>query len=394
VTFAVAIDIYRDHRDKRTLDLYNRWIFLVMNVVQALIKLLIVLPTIGECLGGSAEIMKIILKKPVSPEIPLEKQLKVVKGMITFDNVKFTYPGSPTPAITNFKLSIEPNTKVAIVGDSGAGKSTLFQLITRFYDVDADGGRLCIDNQDLSTVDARSIREIMAMVRQDSDLFSATYLENILYGVLDPLDGHVQKEIESILGGLREKGKLSRKEREIVEHVMDAVRAANCDFVRTSKDLANTLGEGGRGLSGGQKQRLTIARALYKNPRILLLDEVTSALDQISESIILTALDRLTRDRTVLIVAHRLHTIKNSDVIIVMERGNIAAMGKHTELMETSPKYRKMVEAAEEKSAEIKNSKTAKVLDLMKDIAADVKTSKTTTARQIKKLLRTIVPQD
>jgi len=287
-------------------------------------------------------------------------------------------------------LTIRPNTKVAIVGDSGAGKSTLFQLITRFYD--PDQGSVYVDDQDLAECDPRSIRSHLAMVRQDSDLFTMTYLENILYGTQDPLDSHTQLKVESILEGLKT-GQLSREDRDVVEQIMNSIRDANAnDYIKSSKDLVNLIGEGGKGLSGGQKQRMTIARALFKNPKILLLDEVTSALDQISESIIQKALDKLTKNRTVLIVAHRLHTIKNSDVIIVMEQGQIFAQGTHKELMKSCPKYKTMVKAAKETSKKKNNTKTAKILSLMKEIAEEAKNNnKSSNAKQITKLLAPII---
>lgn len=234
---------------------------------------------------------------------------------------------------------MEPNTKVAIVGDSGAGKSTLFQLVTRFYDPTT--GEVCVDGHPLRFCTPESVRRNIAYVAQEADLFAVSVMENIVYG--KGMQTIHLKEALSILDKLNNGEELNEIEEHVKDEVMAAVESANAtDFV----DLTQKLGEGGSGLSGGQKQRVAIARAIYCDRKILLLDEVTSALDQISEAIVQEALDNLSQDRSVLVIAHRLHTIMNADTILVMEKGRIVAQGDHEYLMQTCEKYSDMVEAA------------------------------------------------
>ena len=194
---------------------------------------------------------------------------------------------------------------VALVGPSGAGKTTLVNLIPRFYDPTA--GRITIDGYDIRTVKMRSLREQIGIVPQETALFSGTVHDNIVYGKLDA----TQAEIEA------------------------AAQAANAhDFILTLADgYATRVGERGVKLSGGQRQRLAIARALLKNPRILILDEATSSLDTESEQAVQEALERLMRDRTTFVIAHRLSTITNADWIIVLADGRIAEQGTHAELL-------------------------------------------------------------
>jgi len=323
-----------------------------INVIKGVVILLKTLPKIGETFGACAEILQMIEREPQLPEcgphLGMLPDLKVTQGEITFRDVIFSYPTTgdePTKiALDKLNLTVKPNSKIAIVGDSGAGKSTILHLIARFYDVTK--GSVMVDGQDIRNHSTESLREHMAIVSQDSDIFAMTVLENILYGRTLPGDDGGVELIADTLKALKNGTPLPPAAVPLMDEAMSAVEGANAgDFVRGQE--TKELGEDGKGLSGGQRQRLTISRALFKNPKILLLDEVTSALDAISEGIVQAAIDRLTANRTVLIVAHRLHTIKNADKIIVMQKGRIMAEGTHDELMVKSERYRELVEAAE-----------------------------------------------
>jgi len=373
LAFFLGVDLFRS---KAGFAVFLTFTLYALNVVQGLLKILQLLPSLGEALGAAEVVLGILQREPGSPEDEGGSGLNITEGSIAFEQVRFTYPNADSKkgeALKGISFTAKPSTKVAIVGDSGAGKSTILQLIARFYDV--SHGRILIDGQDIAKCTTRSLRTQMAMVSQDSDLFAMSLLENILYGLEDEEGAENQELVHSILTNLREGRELPAAHQEIVSDVMKAVALANAnDFIKSTSDLTFELGEGGSGLSGGQKQRVTIARALYRDPKILILDEVTSALDQVSESIIQAALDRLTKDRTVLVVAHRLHTIKNADLILVMDGGTILAQGKHDDLMDSCQKYSDMVLAAEKKDSKVKSSKTAEVLKIFQDMAHDIST--------------------
>jgi ABC-type multidrug transport system fused ATPase/permease subunit len=217
-----------------------------------------------------------------------------------------------TPVLKNINLTINAGEKVAIVGSSGAGKSTITNLIPRFYDVNE--GYITIDQTDIKDVTIKSLRANIGMVLQDSILFSGTLKENIRYG------NQTATEAE----------------------VFRAAQAARVDeFVKEFPDGFDTeVGERGAKLSGGQKQRIAIARAFLKNPKILILDEATSALDSESENKIQEALDDLMQGRTTVIIAHRLSTIMNADKIVVLNKGEIAEIGTHNELIARNGVYK------------------------------------------------------
>lgn len=226
-------------------------------------------------------------------------------GKLAFEGVTFRYPTRlETAALADFSLIIEPGETVAIVGPSGAGKSTLFQLAERFYDPQA--GTIKLDGIPLTSVDPAEIRRRMALVPQEGTLFAASARDNLRYGNWDASD----------------------------EAIWDAARAANAEsFLRELPDGLDTfLGEGGARLSGGQRQRMAIARAVLRAAPILLLDEATSALDAESERLVQDALDRLMQDRTTLVIAHRLATVRAADRIVVMDRGRIVESGTHDAL--------------------------------------------------------------
>jgi len=219
-----------------------------------------------------------------------------------------------------------------------------------------------------------AIQRTVYRVVNHRNLFGVSLLENVIYGKQDPPDGDNQELVAELLHGLANNEPLSPFASKTITELMSAITDANAhDFVKDTHELATkVLGLGGTGLSGGQKQRVTIARALYKDPKILLLDEATSALDQISEAVIQKALDNLTQRRTVLVVAHRLNTIKNADKILVMDKGRIIEHGTHKELMKTSVKYKSMVEATKKRT----RSKETQVIQLLKDLSADLESQK------------------
>ena len=241
---------------------------------------------------------------------PNAKPLPPVKGHVTVENVTFSYDGVHN-ALENVSLEVKPGQMIAFVGPSGAGKSTIANLIPRFYDVTS--GSIKIDDLDIRDVQINSLREQIGIVPQETVLFSTTVMENIRYGRLEATD----------------------------EEVIAASIAANCDeFIRQLPDGYQTaIGERGLNLSGGQRQRLSIARAILKNPRILILDEATSALDTESEKIVQSALDDLMLGRTSFVIAHRLSTIFNADHIFVIEHGHICEHGSHSELLKLGGVY-------------------------------------------------------
>lgn len=232
------------------------------------------------------------------------KTLPQIDGHVTFEDVTFEYKKG-TPALEHISLEAMPGQMIAFVGPSGAGKSTIANLIPRFYDVTQ--GAIRIDGMDIRDVTLQSLREQIGIVPQETNLFSTTVADNIRYGRLDATD----------------------------EEIVEAARAANAhEFIMELPDgYATEIGERGMNLSGGQRQRIAIARAILKNPRVLILDEATSALDTESEKIVQAALDRLMVGRTSFVIAHRLSTIFNADHIFVIENGHVREAGTHQELL-------------------------------------------------------------
>jgi len=268
--------------------------------------------------GAAGRLAELLAEKPeiAAPEKPVILP-QPPRGQITFDNVTFAYPTRPeTNALENFSLKVSPGETVAVVGPSGAGKSTLFQLAQRFYD--PQGGSVRIDGVSLPSADPADIRSRMALVPQDTVLFAASARDNLRYGEWSAND----------------------------DRIWGAARAANAEkFLR---DLPNGLdsfmGEAGTRLSGGQRQRVAIARALLRNTPILLLDEATSALDAESEKLVQDALDHLMEDRTTIVIAHRLATIRSADRIIVMDEGNIVEEGNHDSLIAQNGLYARLAD--------------------------------------------------
>ncbi len=248
---------------------------------------------------------------PVSPErLPTP-----VKGRVRFDDVLFHYPSRPAqPALDRVSLSVEPGETVALVGPSGAGKTTIIQLLLRFYD--PTSGTVSIDGHDLTTLDRTDFRTHVALVPQEPVIFATTARENIRFGRPDATDAEVK----------------------------DAAKAAAAhDFLAALPDGYETeVGERGVMLSGGQKQRIAIARAILRDASVLLLDEATSALDAESERAVQLAVERLSEDRTTIVVAHRLATVKKADRILVFEEARIIASGTHDSLVSEGGLYARL----------------------------------------------------
>lgn len=236
---------------------------------------------------------------------------------IKLENVSFTFPGNTTPVLTDVNLEIKQGEVIAIVGRSGVGKSTLVDLIPRFHL--PSSGALTIDGMDINDIEKHSLRELIGIVSQDIILFNDTVRENIAFGK----------------PGVSE------------EDIIEAARMAYADeFIRQLPEEYNTfIGDRGLKLSGGQRQRIAIARAILKNPPILILDEATSSLDSVSEALVQKALDELMKGRTTIVIAHRLSTIKHADRILLIESGKIADMGRHEELIEKNPMYKELYNA-------------------------------------------------
>jgi subfamily B ATP-binding cassette protein MsbA len=237
-----------------------------------------------------------------------------IKDAIRFTNLAFRYPGNEDWTLQDINLTLPKGTTLALVGSSGAGKSTLADLLPRFYDCDMGG--ISIDDRDIREFDLRSLRQSMGIVSQDTFLFNDTVANNIAYGV----------------------------ENFTRDTIIEAAKRANAyQFIsELSQGFDTTIGDRGVLLSGGQRQRLAIARALLKNPEILILDEATSALDTMSERIVQQAIDELSRDRTVLVIAHRLSTIQNADQIAVFNEGRVVEVGNHHELLSKHGVYAKL----------------------------------------------------
>jgi ATP-binding cassette subfamily B protein len=254
----------------------------------------------------------------MTPEIADAKQVKAptdLKGWLEFQDVKFSYPGAEEPAIAQISFQARPGQVTAIIGGTGAGKSTLVNLIPRFYDIDS--GHIRVDGVDIRELSQETLRSKVGFVPQKAVLFSGTIAENIRYGKQDATD-------------------------EEIRHAADVAQAL--DFIsEMPKGFDSEIAQGGTNVSGGQKQRLSIARALVRRPEIYIFDDSFSALDFKTDARLREALKEETRNSTVLIVSQRVSTVMGADQILVLDDGQIAGIGTHRELMDTSEVYREIV---------------------------------------------------
>ncbi|WP_282779984.1 ABC transporter ATP-binding protein [Phaeodactylibacter xiamenensis] len=292
------------------------FIFAFYNVIDPAKKLSKAVYNVQKGVGAMRR-MEALLDAPVNiKDAPDALPLAGFRHSIEYRNVTFAYRNDEGPVLQNINLSLPKGKVVALVGASGAGKSTLADLLPRFYDVEE--GEILLDGQNIRQYRLRDLRSLMGIVSQEAILFNDSIYNNIVFG----MEGVTQEQVEA------------------------AARAANAhDFILASEQGYHTnIGDRGSKLSGGQRQRLTIARAILKNPPILILDEATSALDSESEKLVQKALLELMKNRTSIVIAHRLSTIQHADEIIVMRDGQIMERGTHESLLQKDGEYQKLVE--------------------------------------------------
>jgi ATP-binding cassette, subfamily B, multidrug efflux pump len=270
-----------------------------------------IISMMAQASASSERIFEILDAQSEVTDKPDAIDLPAIEGRVDFENVTFRYFNSGEPVLRDVKLSVKPGQTVALLGATGSGKTTIINLIPRFYDTTE--GAIKIDGYDVRDVKIDSLRSQIGIVLQETNLFSGTIRANIAFGRSDATD----------------------------EEVMEAAKAAAAhDFIMEFPDGYDTaVGERGATLSGGQKQRIAIARALLLKPNVLILDDSTSSVDFATERKIQNALDTLMHGRTSFVIAQRISTARNADLIVVLEKGEIAASGKHADLMETSPIY-------------------------------------------------------
>ena len=275
-----------------------------VNISNPIKRLSRVIGNIQKALAAAQRVFDVLDLPEVIKNAPDAKLLPKVKGDVRFNDVSFAY-NENEEVLSHVSFEVKPGEMIAFVGPSGAGKSTVASLLPRFYD--ATSGSITIDGEDIRKVTLNSLREQVGIVPQETVLFNGSVYDNILYGRLDA----TREEVEA------------------------AAKAANAhDFImQVPNGYETMLGDRGMNISGGQRQRISIARAILKNPQILILDEATSALDTESERVVQEALDRLMVGRTSFVIAHRLSTIKNADKIMVLEKGQLIEQGTHDELM-------------------------------------------------------------
>ena len=274
----------------------------------------------AQSLGAAERVFEIIDHKPIIEGRATTKSSLISQGSVSFKNVSFSYPSRPEKAVlNNISFEVGSGQSIALVGPSGSGKTTIINLLLSFYN--PSSGTICIDNVDISTMRPGEFREQVAIVAQDPEIFSVTIEEILRYG----------------------------KPAASMEELRAACADANIlEFIESLPSQFKThVGDKGVQLSGGQRQRLAIARAILKNPKILILDEATSSLDSANEALIQQALERIMRGRTTIVIAHRLSTVKNVDNILVLKDGSVTESGPHSSLIEQGGLYRQLVEKQE-----------------------------------------------
>ena len=290
---------------------FLRFILLLFAMLVPIRNLGAVNIAIQNSLAASERVFSILDVRSEINDSENAKIITTLNSKINFDNVSFDYDNKKDMVLNDISFSISKGSIVALVGSSGAGKSTIADLIPRFYDVTK--GSISIDGEDIKNIKIESLRKMMGVVSQEVILFNDSILNNISYG---------QKKINK-------------------DKIISALTTANAmEYIDKLPDGLDTIiGERGVRLSGGQKQRLSIARAIIKNPPVLILDEATSSLDTESEKLVQQAIEKLMKDRTVLVIAHRLSTVKHADEIIVLDKGIIVERGSHDKLLSKNGKY-------------------------------------------------------
>jgi len=293
---------------------FLRFILLLFSLFQPLKNLTNVVNELQNGLASADRVFTIMDIKSDIQDVDNASEVNDLKNSLSFDNVSFTYGDEKDKVLSNINFQINKGEIFALVGPSGAGKSTLVDLIPRFYDT--LGGSIKIDGKDIKELKIKSLRSLMGIVTQETFLFDDSVKANIAYGVENISD----------------------------DKIKDAAIAANAhEFIKDLPDGYNTIiGERGVSLSGGQKQRIAIARAIVKNPPILILDEATSSLDSESEKHVQSAIENLMSERTVFVIAHRLSTVHNANKILVLENGKIVQEGKHDELVNIDGLYKQL----------------------------------------------------
>jgi subfamily B ATP-binding cassette protein MsbA len=291
------------------------FIFAFYNVIDPAKNLSKAVSNIQRGIGAFQRVEVLLDAHNSLPEAVDARPVKSFNYDLSFRDVSFQYPSNEGPVLQDIRLTIPKGRVVALVGASGAGKSTLVDLIPRFYDVSS--GSIEIDGTDVRQLKLGDLRRLMGIVSQEAILFNDTIYNNIVFG----MEGASQEMVEQ------------------------AARIANAhDFIMaTEQGYQTNIGDRGNKLSGGQRQRLTIARAILRNPPILILDEATSALDSESEKLVQQALEALMRGRTAIVIAHRLSTVQHADEIVVLRQGRIVERGSHAELIRIGGDYQKLV---------------------------------------------------